>query len=362
MRRTLYFILVILMSVMVISCKGNDIKKESNEKQGDKFNSKIATQTVKNYLEAISKGDINTAKKLSIEKMWDKSLEFISSDINISGYRLEDTNELKESLLIKVKVSRVSNKDSRANLDSYSIKVIKEDTEDYKISDINVTTEKEAFYEEGEIRIRNKDNVKTNLLIDKSGIPQYGFSKNDKGSMMKISIPKTNFGVIAFSFSGERIAVTTYDKDSFVSIIKLDDSLMVQGGNSNEQGGGGNGGDKEANKVKVRETPVGKEILSLDILKDTMIKNLCFSLDEKYFMTQYEIRDKGTGVRVYDVDKGNLLEVDLEKEFPIEEFSVTFYSFDKDGMIFDVGAKESKDREKEGRWKLEFKDMKLTKM
>lgn len=362
MKRTLYFILVMLMSAIIISCKGSDIKKESNEKQEDKFNSKIATQTVKNYLEAISKGDINTAKKLSVEKMRDKSLEFISPDINISGYSLEDFNELKESLVIKAKISRVSNVDSRANLDTYNIKVIKEDTDEYKISDINVITEKEAFYEDDEIRIRNKDNVKTNLLIDKAGIPQYGFSKNDKGNMVKISVPKTNFGTIAFSFSGDRIAITTYDKDSFVSIVKLDDSLMVQGESSSEQTDGGNGGNKDSNKVKVREIPVGKEILSLDILKDTMVKNLCFSLDEKYFMTQYEVKDKGTGVRVYNVDKGNLLDIDLEKEFPIEEFNVTFYSFDKDGMIFDVSAKESKDREKQGRWKIEFKDMKLIKM
>lgn len=362
MKKTLYFVLVMLMSIMFISCKANDKIKELNENQEDKFNSKIATQTVKNYLEAISKGDINTVKRLSVESMWDKSLEFISSDINICGYNIEDSNELKDSLLVKAKVSRVSNKDSRANLDSYSIKVIKEDAEEYKISDINVTTEKEAFYEDEEIRIRNKDNVKTNLLIDKSGIPQYGFSKNDKGSMMKISIPKTNFGVIAFSFSGDRIAVSTYDKDSFVAIIKLDESLMVQGGSSSEETGGANGGSKGSSKVKVRETPVGKEITSLDILKDTMIKNLCFSLDEKYFMTQYEVKDKGMGVRVYDVDKGNLLNIDLEKEFPIEEFNVTFYSFDKDGMIFDVSAKEGKDREKQGRWKIELKDMKLTKM
>ncbi|MBU5592179.1 hypothetical protein KQI89_10440 [Clostridium sp. MSJ-4] len=377
MKKILVSILAIVMLFGFQGCSNKNSKKEEKKQQqqerSDSFNSQIAINTVQNYMMSISKNDMNAAKKLSSKDLWNKGIEFGASDLNILGYKVEEVNEVGKSSLIKVKASRTVDKSPRTTLDTYSIKVIKEEESgEYQVSDVNVVTEKEAFLEGDEIRIRQKSNVKTNLLVDKAGIPQYSFSKNDKGKSIKISTPKANFGNMIFSYMGDKIAISTYDKDSFIGIIKIDESLMTQGAGGDNGGSGGaggqenQGGSKTPNqKSKAREIPVGKELNALDILKNSAIKNMSFSLDEKYLMAQYELKDKGYGIRVYNVDNGKLIEIDIESEFPIEDFDVLFYSFDLDGVIFDVVAKSeagNKNREKSGRWKINLGEIKLMKM
>ena len=42
-------------------------------------------------------------------------------------------------------------------------------------------------------------------------------------------VPIKEFSSINFSYEGEKLAVSTYNKNSFIGIVNIDESLAVQG-------------------------------------------------------------------------------------------------------------------------------------
>lgn len=368
MKKYISYILLFMFILTALGCSA--IKKDSSKSptgDGDEFNSKIATTVAQNYMNYIMSGDMESAKKLYSKEMSEKDVKVIQSNLKILGYKMEEINEVGKSALIKMKVTRSVKDTASASLDSYNIKVSKEDGE-YKIKEVGSQNEKEAFNEGYEIRLRQKNNVKTNLLIDMSGVPEFAFPKDDKANISKSPVPKKNFGNINFSYGGDKMAISTYNEDSYVGVVKIDESLAVQGGDSTgggDTGGGKQGQDNGKDKNKAREMPVGKEIISLDLIKAAKIHYMSFSLDEKFIMVQYEIINKGTTMRVYNVDNGQMIKVDIEKEFPMDFFDVTFYSFDNEVVNFDVKQKGNVTKEqiqKVGRWQIDLKDFKIKKL
>ncbi len=107
---------------------------------------------------------------------------------------------------------------------------------------------------------------------------------------------------MSLSYSENFIAISTYDKNSYIGIITIDESKAVQGGqdqgeqgNQGDQGGAGGGeaGQKETDIMEeIGEKPIGKEISSLDLLKGSKIDFMVFSPDEKFIAVQYETSDK----------------------------------------------------------------------
>ena len=62
-----------------------------------------------------------------------------------------------------------------------------------------------------------------------SGIPYYAFPKNDGSMINKAPVPRKSFGMMAFSYNGERIAVSTKDENSsYLGIIQIDETGASQ--------------------------------------------------------------------------------------------------------------------------------------
>ena len=232
----------------------------------------------------------------------------------------------------------------------------------YKISEVTSIPQKEAFVEGIGIRFRDKKNVKTNLIIDKAGLPKYAYSRDDGAQLYKIMVPIKEFSSINFSYEGDKLAVSTYNKNSFIGVVNIDESLAVQGdaGKSGEQSSQGGGSD-----VIAKEKPIGKELIPIDLLLNCKVEFMTFSLDEKFLVVQYIKENMGKYIRVYKVDNGEMIPVNFEKDYPIEKVQIIFSSFGEDTMTYEVIPKpnvNSSEADIIGKWKLDLKNFTVDKL
>lgn len=367
MKKLLIYILSIILMFSLFGCKKEESKKEE-EQEKEKFVIKAATNIVEVYMRDLIMEDVENVKKHLSEELLKGNKFFEENEMKLKGFNIEEVNEIGESGIFKLKAVRVNIKEPNTSLDEYTIKVIKEG-EEYKISDIVFMTDREAFLENGKIRIRIKDNVKTNLLIDKSGVPLYAFPQDDKAKINKLLVPKQNFGALCFSYTGNSVGlVTKDDSDSFVSIVNIDETLAVQGENGGGAGGAGGGGSQGDGGLQIdmgeKETPIGKEVVSVDLLKNCMVDFMVFTNDEKYLIVQYTQKDVGKNVRVYKTDSGDIIDIKFEDIYPLDKVDVKFSSTDKDSIIYEVVSKdeENMDNEYIGKWKLNLEEMKTEKL
>jgi hypothetical protein len=356
------------MSVTLTACKKEEKKEETDEIKQN-FDIKIATNIIDTYMNYLIKEDMESGKKLYSKELLKKQKAVYQTNLKVSGYKIDETNEVGKSALFKVRVVKGTPNLPSATLDIYNIKITKEEDE-YLISEINSISEKDAFFENNEIRIRDKNNVKTNLLINSTGIPQFAYPKDDSAKVNKIEVPKAKFGIMAFTFSGERIAITTEDKDSYIGLVKIDESQATQGGSGGGSGSSGSeasGGKQQSggSSSNAKETPMGKEMSSIDIIKDSKIDVIAFSLDEKFILVQYSKSNIGTNIRVYDTDSGELIKVNFDEKFPPGKVDIKYSSFSKDALNIEVVEKKGTGKEQAellGKWQVDLKKYALTKI
>jgi len=358
MRKAIFYIMAFILAVTLLGCKS---EKPQEGGESNTFDIKSATNVVNTYMKYLMKEDYENGKRLYSQDLLSKLTPISDGEMKVKGYNMSEINEVGKSGVFKVKVTRTNINKASASLDEYTFKVIKDGAE-YKISEISSSSEKEAFYESGKIRFRSKDNIKTNLIIDASGIPQYAFSKDDKANVYKLPVPRNKFTNASFSYSGDKLGICTYDKDSYIGIIKIDESLAVQGGEEGKEGGAGGEGDKSGSNVMPREKPIGKEITSVDVLKDCKVEFMTFSLDEKFMLAQYNKASVGKCIRIYKTDSGELIPVKFENNYPMDKVEIVFSSFDKGVVYFEVLSKGNVGKNEGdiiGKWVLDLKEFKV---
>jgi hypothetical protein len=360
-KKMIYFKLIIALVLTTIlsatACSTNTKKQSTAE---NPFDIKSATIVADKYMNDLMKNDMENAKKTYSKKLLKKSVNIQNPNLLIKGYKIDEVSELGSEGIFNIKVTRSDLKQPYAALDQYKITIIKEGI-DYKIDEIENSPEKEALFEDGGIRLKSKTNVKSNLIIDDAGLPVYAFSKDDNSNVEKVSVPRSNYGILAFSYMGDSIAISTFDKNSYAGIVKIDESIETQGSSDSNGGKKANGG----SNTPVREAPIGKEIVSLDIIKDSNIEFMTFSPDEKFVVIQYNKTDIGKCLRMYKTSSGELISYKFEEKFPINYIEITFSSFDKDVMNFAVSAKPNAPEtayEYVGKWQLSLKDFKAKKI
>lgn len=363
-------IIVAILLVHGILAGCGSSKKEESKESSESFDMKAATNVTDTYMKYLTKEDIENSRKFYSKDLLKNAVSQENKSLRIFGYNLTDTSEVGKLGIFKMRVARADIIKPFASLDEYSIKIIKEGS-DYKISETNNTVQKEAFIEGNKIRLRNKNNVNTNLIVDIGSIPNYTFSKNDKSNIDKIQVPKTKFSMINFSYGGESLAIATEDKDSYIAIVKIDESLAVQSGKEDQEKGGkggdtGAGGAEGGGKAGGQEKPIGKEITSVDLLRDSKIEFMSFSPEEKHITVQYTTKPGiGHCLRVYKIDGGDLIPFKFEEKYPLDKVEVMFSSYDKETLNFDVVPKKSGDKsitDITGKWQLSLKDFKAKKM
>lgn len=359
------FLLYILMSVMIISCIGCGNKEATNrEPINDKFDIKAATNIAEIYMNYLVKEDYSNAIKLYSKKLSNNKKDKFVQQIKIMGYNIEEINEIGKSGVFKIKVARTNLQKPFASLEEYILKVAK-DGKDYKVVDINISTDMESFIANRKIRLKNKNNVETNLLINSNGLPKYIYPKDDKEKLNKLEVPKKEYGPMVFSYSGDTVAISTYNKNSFAGVVKIDETVLAQGEEQKGQQGGNEENKNEESMESIKEKPVGKEIVALDILKDSKIEYMVFSKDEKLIAVQYDTNNKSKNIRVYNVDSGDLIPYIFEENYPIDKVNVRFVSFGDNFLNYEVLPINNKNKDIDkylGSWQMDLKTFKSKKM
>lgn len=358
LKKILSCLLILFCILSVVGCTN---KEEEEKPKVNTFEIKTANNVVESYMNFIMKEDFENGKKLYTKDLYSKAINLPISNMKIKGYKVTESNEVGRSGVFKVRVTRTSINTSLSSMDEYTIKIVKDGAE-YKIGEITNAPQKEAFLEGTGIRFRDKKNVKTNLIIDVSGIPKYAYSKDDGARLYKILVPLKEFGPMNFSYEGDKIAFSTYNKNSFIGIVNIDESLEVQGSADQSSGQSSQGG---GSGVMAKEKPIGKDLIPVDLLFDCKVEFMIFSKDEKFLLVQYNSEKTGKCIRVYNVDSGDMISVNFEKDYPIQKVQIIFSSFGEDNMTYEVIPKSNADGSEGdiiGKWKLSLKDFTVKKL
>lgn len=348
MKRRIIALAIILVIVLLSACN----RGGENTPAPAKFDTEAAIELTENYLRLITEGNYEEAKKLCTEDLQGDSENMQKEGLKIVSYNQDDLNEVGASVVATYRINRIASNEPRADLDICTITIVKEG-EEYKISKVNAATEKEAYAEGRTLRQRKEEDVESDPIIRLHRLPQDMYIQGKEASLNKVSIPNEKFTTVNYNYAGDSIAISTYDGDSYVAIIKLDDSIGTAGGvTSGSGGGGGGGGGKEAGSNAEDNTgnegsseedlsteePVGKEITSLEVFPTTSIEVLAFSRDEEYLMVQYTEVGKGSSIKLYKVQEGEAADLPLQDNYPNSQYSTSFVRFDKGKMIFKVEA------------------------
>ncbi|MCB2294908.1 hypothetical protein LGK95_15580 [Clostridium algoriphilum] len=358
MKKILNCLLILFCVLSLTSCSSKD---EEDHAKVNAFEIKTASNVVDNYMGYIMKADYENGKKLYTKELLKKVADMPTSDIKIKGYKITESNEVGRSGIFKVRITRTSMATSLSCLDEYSIKIVKDGAE-YKVSEVISAPQKEAFVNSIGIRFRDKTNVKTNLIIDESGLPKYAYAKEDVARLYKIPVPLKKFGPINFSYEGDKLAVSTYEKNSFIGVVYIDESLAVQGNTGDSTGQSTDSGGSEE---IAKEKPIGKELIPIDMLLNCKVEFMTFSQDEKFLVVQYDKEKSGKYIRVYQVDNGQMIPVDFEKDYPIDKVQIIFSSFGEDSMTYEVIPRSNAkgtDTDIIGKWKLDLKKFTVDKL
>ncbi|HEY5560476.1 MAG TPA: hypothetical protein VIK72_01735 [Clostridiaceae bacterium] len=369
MKKILTLGIIVSFVILLYSCKNNaSITNNEND-----FDINTASNVVDNYMNLLIKEDYDAARSFYSAKLSKNEKALPITELKFIGYTVEEESQVGKNGFFKLRVSRTNFTEPNASLEIYSMKLIK-DAGEYKIDEVKAEQEKEVFLLDGGIRIRNKDSIKTNLVFDKFNLPQYVYAKTDGAKVFKILLDITNFGMLLPSYKGDSVAIATYGKDSFIGVVKIDESMMTQGtatdGQSSSQGGGsqgsgssGSSGDS-GSSLPAKESPIGKEVVVIDYLRDTKVTRMIFSQDEKFLLLQYK-DNIGSKIGLYRADNGELASFDFNASYPLDMVDIYFSSFGKDVLNYDIIPKSNANADGQklrGKWQLSLKDFKAKKL
>ncbi|WP_373897375.1 hypothetical protein ACER0A_013450 [Haloimpatiens sp. FM7315] len=361
MRKNKYTIIIITLffiSFLLASCKNKEVEFEGKEIT---FDNSAANLVVENYFAFLMKEDYESVKKLFSDDMIKEQGRVTKEDMVVRGFRIDEITELSKMSIFKIMAVSENKYSPYSILDEYRISVIKEKN-GYKISEVKVIMKKETFAKNQQVRIRDENNVDTYLVLALENLPKTAFSKEDKLSMYKKKVPSKEFKAIGLSYDGLRMAISSYNGDSYLGLVTIDESLAVQGAQSQGQESSSGQG-QSGNSAK--EKPIGKEITSLDVIKGCHINYMVFSRDEKYLAMQYTKDDGSKCIKVYESDSGDLIPIKFEETFPVNKVNIKFNYFDSDGMIIEVLPRESLNAEQKdliGIWKIDLKNFKIKRL
>ncbi|MFA9396664.1 MAG: hypothetical protein ACERKV_00165 [Clostridiaceae bacterium] len=333
------------------ACGKQEIKNDENQ-----FEMKIAYNLVDNYLKYLVVNDQNNLEDLI--KIDLKTNLKINDDMKKLGYKYNEITQIGDKGMIGVDVLCSSTEYAYTCIDRYNIKVEKMDNQ-YKISEINNEEQREAFVENSSIRLRKKSEVETNLVLDKSSIPKYVYSKDDKTVSNMIDVDNITLANISLSYTGEYLLFSAKNEENiYIGLVSIDEFRTTM----NETPTGGEEQDMGGSTQSSREIPIGKEMLDIDYLTKATVDKLTFTPNEKLCIVQYKRDDLGESLRVYDASNGDIISFSFEEEFPPEIYNVKFSSYDKKFIYFYVSSIGNTNKNLVGVYKLDVLDYNVTKI
>lgn len=368
MRRKIGIIFLCILTAIFIGCNKFQNKIDESKIKQLTFDDAKGKQVAENYMKYLSQNDFENARSLSKSEFANKIKDFDTKGLNILSFKSGEIYQRGDSSIYQFIITRTKEGETRADLEEYYVTVTKEKDEDkYEVSDVKATTKMEGFASNKRLKMRIDDEVKTKTIIKLSNIPSEMYPKYNKANIVKVQIPKSEFGPMNFTFLGDRVAITSKgDNRTYVAIVEIEESQSTQGivgKGDGAQGSEGMVGPEVESEDKALEQIVGKKITSVDVYENVKVKNLVFSKEQGYLAVIYE--DRGaTQFKLYD-EKGDIVDIDFDKLFPAPKYHVLYEDYKEGYILFNVkGVEGAKDIRQDvtGKYKMSLKDFKLIKL
>ena len=332
--------------------------KEANENRTlDLYNLPKGKSIAKEYLECICNDDIDGANKLCSEELLKSNKSIEQGVSKITSYQMEKTIEGNDFSYFIFNVIRSSTLQPKSDLETYTIKIAR-DGENYAIDDIKAKSQKELFVKNNGLRIIGEDGGKSNLIINLNNFPKDAYQKENRIMLYKDEVPTESFGKVVLGFKGQKVAITTNDNEcTYIGVAIIDDSLMEIASIEAAPTDSGNAEVAQSTQGNL-ETPIITQLISVDLLKNSEVEKMVFSGEDTMLAVDYK-NDQGIiRTNIYRTDDGSLVDTNLSKEFPEDEYNISGNRFDGDKFYFTV----SSNNEKDGQYELNLKTLELKKL
>lgn len=368
------FIIGVLSFLMIFTCGCASEKETEQQKQeviNLSFDNNISSSIADTYMDAFVIGDVSGMKSLGTETFQKGFDGEINKNIKVLGVRQEEANQNGLSALYEYTVIKALENEPRAYLQSYYLKVKKQDNS-YKVESAEAIPQYEVFREGTELKIRKDNDVEIGNLMIMKNLPDVAYSKSDSGDTVMLKVPNKDYGTIGISYTGQNVAISTTDGErSYVGVIEVDESAQTsaksssQPSNQGSNQGQGNQSSSENQGEKIYfDKLVGKSISTIDIYSNVVIKNIIFSKDDSYIAVIYDNENSVTKFKFYKAT-GDIIGLNLDSVFAQDKYNLIYKDYKDNEVYFDVtGASGAQGIAESilGSYKVSTKDFKITKL
>lgn len=360
MKKIIWYIITLVSLLVLSSCER--IEEKSNDKIN--FDSTKAITITKNYIDNIIDGKSAENKKY-LSSSLDGNLQGVKENKNlkITGYEIFDVNQLGGEAVIRINILRSEIGYPYASMDVIEIKVVKEEDQ-YKISKVLSHIEREVLESNGDIRIRNKNNIESDLVMNLKSIPKFTFVSGNDSDLTKVAVDEKKLDALALSFNGSLVALANSSEGTLISLVAVKDIENVMAGDEKTNSNSASGKKEESNN-KPMEKPIGKEISALDTLVNEKVDFMVFSPDDKYLAVQCS-KETSKSIKIYDIKGENKEAINFNQRFNYDKYNLTIKNLDKEYLYISVTNKlNSNDLDTEnniGDYKITFKDLTVIKV
>lgn len=330
-KKILISVWLVIIMVSCISCENNEVKSNTPI---ELFDMKQGMNISMEYLKNISKGDIEVANSFCSTELVNSNKELNTGVSKITSFVQDASIEGSNFGYFIYNVVRTSNIEPKSDLESYTLKVEKQDKH-YVITEIKAKPEKEVFVEGKGLRIIWDEGCNSNLVINLNSVPKDTYLRDNKIMLYKDKVPNDEFGKVAISFTGKKIAVTTTNNtDSYICIAFIDDSLMT----SIEPLQDRSNVDSLSELQEILEKPMAKKIVSVDLLKNSKVTGFDFSKDEDKLAVNYTNSSNANRVKLYKSEDGAIIRAKFDEIFPEDKYNIEGGVFAENNFVFKVSA------------------------
>lgn len=354
--------LIFIVIFTILGCKKDNKEKVTNDfKKGEVlFNQEAGLAVLTNFMDCLKNNNFNGAKELCKDELYVDNLH--KTDDELLEYKIVYSNLLGNDMKVEVMVDRSKTNKPMADLDLMKITISRLDDETYKISKIESRIIGEVFESDKKLKVSTYGNLETKTLIDLKNIPRDMYLDNKIFEISKLAIPSKEFGVVNFSLSANKVAISTYDDSYyFVGIVNLNESIQTAAGEAS----GEKGQNKKDKEKKDDDKKIGDKITPLDIYKDKVVKGLNFLEQDLYLIVSFKESEKGDGIKIYDIAKGKEVDADLENIFPRDKYNVNFVQKEDYNFVLEVTGIEGAQGLRQsvtGKYLLDLKRLKVSKI
>lgn len=346
MKKFIIFILCLMLTGCNTVIKDRDV---------DLFDIEKATDVAGEYMNALSKGEIERADKLCKDRVISYEEAEKLENNKFKSYKVKETNEGADYAYIKYLVIRGNNDDVRADLDSIELKVTKIKN-DYKITEIEAKNVKQVYLDKENLRIIDGETGKSDLLLRKKDLPKEVFTKGDEVTLTMDTVPEVNFSKINVGFQGKSVGVTLSNGDKTLVVLSVINDVKDPQSTPKEGAVVSTNQDIE----DILEKPISEKIVGYDLIDADKVEKLLFTDSDEALVLQVKKEGSGSEIRIYKNPSGELMNLEIDKKFPKDKYSLDIQKITKEGIYIDV-TPISTNIDEEGVYRIDIKNKEISK-